>query len=277
MSYVEVPEAQIWNQCMVSRLRHWGLEIQWSGERTRRRLGGEATQLPWPAHLPLDRRHRRSDLKGAVLDERGLLQTTISCVICVWDHVHDFAIHCRLNDISVAGNVLEKLLKRGPFYFLTPDVHRRISKIENHITLLQFLNKKFWPIVGRDVWGQWREGGELPCREGSFSNSLRSVGWNREECVFLGDFIASARGTSFGMMERRSKDGPLARLFPIAKSPGIVSTAPGGGGCYNTVSIRSRNAYHGWRSDYHGGWSRRRWRISRRSLCSRWRRRLRHR
>ena len=63
MSYIEVPEAQIWNRCMVWRLQHWGLEIQWSAERTRRRLEGEATPLPWPAHLPLDRRHRRSDLR----------------------------------------------------------------------------------------------------------------------------------------------------------------------------------------------------------------------
>ena len=76
----------------------------------------------------------------------------------------------------------------------------------------------------------------LPCSEGSFSSSLRSVGWNRDECVFRGDFIASARGTSLGIMERRSKDGPLARPLPMARSPGIVSTAPGGGGCCATVS-----------------------------------------
>ena len=43
--------------------------------------------------------------------------------------------------------------------------------------------------------------------------------------------MASASGTSFGMMDSRSKEGPFARPFPIAKSPGIVSTAPGGGGC----------------------------------------------
>ena len=72
------------------------------------------------------------------------------------------------------------------------------------------------------------------------------MGKNREECVFLGDFIASARGTSLGIMERRSKEGPFARLpLPIARSPGIVSTAPGGGGCYSTVSNRPRDAYHG--------------------------------
>jgi hypothetical protein len=32
-------------------------------------------------------------------------------------------------------------------------------------------------------------------------------------------------------MDNRSNDGFLAAPVPLAKSPGIVSTAPGGGGC----------------------------------------------
>jgi hypothetical protein len=67
--------------------------------------------------------------------------------------------------------------------------------------------------------------------DGNFSSSRLSVTWNREECVFLGDLIASARGTSLGMMDNRSNEGFLAAPIPLAKSPGIVSTAPGGGGC----------------------------------------------
>lgn len=62
--------------------------------------------------------------------------------------------------------------------------------------------------------------------------------WNREEGVFRGDFIASARGTSFGTMDNRSNEGPFATPLPIAKSPGIVSTAPGGAGCYIIVSYK---------------------------------------
>jgi hypothetical protein len=41
----------------------------------------------------------------------------------------------------------------------------------------------------------------------------------------------STKGTSLGIMDNRSKEGPFARPLPIARSPGIVSTAPGGGGC----------------------------------------------
>jgi len=48
--------------------------------------------------------------------------------------------------------------------------------------------------------------------------------------------MASASGTSLGIMDNRSNEGPLASPIPLAKSPGIVSTAPGGGGCYNTQS-----------------------------------------
>jgi len=105
-------------------------------------------------------------------------------------------------------------------------------KVKDDVTLFQFLNEQVGTIVSGHIYHEQNAFKQqiIPSNAGSFSSSLRSVTWNREECVFLGDFIASANGTSFGIIDSRSKEGPFATPLPIAKSPGIVSTAPGGGG-----------------------------------------------
>ena len=82
----------------------------------------------------------------------------------------------------------------------------------------------------------WRRLGGTSWKPGSFSSSLWR--WseisNRDECWRLGVRIPS--DISFGVVWRRSK---TLDFRGGAKSPGMVSAAPGGGACYITFKTQS--------------------------------------
>src|SRR5690606_38364761 len=71
-------------------------------------------------------------------------------VLC--KHLHHLRIHRLSDNLSIVRYVLEQFVESKALYLLWFHVRRGIIKIEDNITLVELLHKKFLTSVCRDLW-----------------------------------------------------------------------------------------------------------------------------